>query len=275
MVAGKNRMFRTSSGKLITTKDAQMAGVSTNVKELSSEDIDKLISAHNQRTGGDVSRNDIVIDGKRNVPPSAQKAIESLQSTTNKVISLRNRANKIAKENNLNPISNEEKSLFKRMIEKGDIEGAMNQTTMLLNTMKKDFDKYAEKVGASNVTSLADKKKQSQASKMLDARLKRDDIQGAINQNIAEAESLKKFAKESLAKIEANNQVIIDTAQKALGKYPLLGEKKRQGTKSKTSSGNQYDTASQFAKESLAKIEKDQKKISRTAKKALDKNPLL
>ena len=63
MVASKSRMFRTPSGKLVTTSDAQKAGVSTDVAKLTEDDIKKLAKAASDRLGMAVNTNTLRQDG--------------------------------------------------------------------------------------------------------------------------------------------------------------------------------------------------------------------
>ena len=66
MVASKSRMFRTPSGKLVTTSDAQKAGVSTDVAKLTEDDIKKLAKAASDRLGMAVNTNTLRQDGVTN-----------------------------------------------------------------------------------------------------------------------------------------------------------------------------------------------------------------
>jgi hypothetical protein len=73
MVASKSRMFRTPSGKLVTTADAQKAGVTTNVAKLTEDDIKKLAKVASERLQMSVNVNTLQRDGvgvKNNKAPS-------------------------------------------------------------------------------------------------------------------------------------------------------------------------------------------------------------
>jgi len=63
MVAGKNRMFRTPSGKLITVSDADKAGVSNNPNDLTKDDMEKLIAVASERLGYKVNAKTLQRDG--------------------------------------------------------------------------------------------------------------------------------------------------------------------------------------------------------------------
>lgn len=85
MVASKSRMFRTPSGKLVTTSDAQKAGVSTDVAKLTEDDIKKLAKAASDRLGMAVNTNTLRQDGvgaKNNLLPSGMvKDVASIERT--------------------------------------------------------------------------------------------------------------------------------------------------------------------------------------------------
>lgn len=104
MVSSNSRMFRTKKGKLITTSDARRAGVGTNVQDLSTEDLDKLLAVASERIGQIIYREDISVDG------SSQKSnIDEL--------SKRRRTNQ--------EFAN---STFQRRLDRGDIAGAIDES---------------------------------------------------------------------------------------------------------------------------------------------------
>jgi hypothetical protein len=69
-----------------------------------------------------------------------------------------------------------------------------------------------------NLRVLGDKNKND----FFDAKLRRGDITGAIDQSIMEADKASKMAKEAIKNIEARRKEVSELTQKALKKYPLL-----------------------------------------------------
>ncbi len=102
------------------------------------------------------------------------------------------------------------------------------RNTDLFQKLPKDQQIIARKNGYHNVG--WEKVQQSwkilqqihQPQSLFDAKLKRGDLEGAINQSILEAEKAYEFANQGILELERKHRKIHKMAEKALNKYQLL-----------------------------------------------------